>query len=81
MNPFSLEETDVRERMPILNAYYFSDGDYSDLYEDISPVNTFRLILNQYLGTELALLPDKHYFTILNQPYKFIDITDRLSAE
>ena len=81
MHPLSLEETDVRERMPILNAYYFSDGDYSDLYENISPVNTFRLILNQYLGTELALLPDKHYFTILNQPYRFIDITDKLSAE
>ncbi len=81
MHPLSLEETEIRERMPILNAYYFSDGDYSDLYEDISPVNSFRLILNQYLGTELALLPDKHYFTILNQPYRFIDITDRLSAE
>jgi len=81
MHPLSLEETDVRERMPILNAYYFSDGDYSDLYEDISPVNTFRLILNQYLGTELALLPDKHYFTVLNLPYRFIDITDKLSAE
>ena len=81
MHPLSLEDTDVRERMPILNAYYFSDGDYSGLYEDISPVNTFRLILNQYLGTELALLPDKHYFTILNQPYRFIDITDKLSAE
>jgi len=81
MHPLSLEETEVRERMPILNAYYFSDGDYSDLYEDISPVNSFRLILNQYLGTELALLPDKHYFTILNQPYKFIDITDKLAAE
>ena len=31
MHPLSLEDTDVRERMPILNAYYFSDGDYSDL--------------------------------------------------
>jgi len=81
MHPLSLEETEVRERMPILNAYYFSDGDYSDLYEDISPVNSFRLILNQYLGTELALLPDKHYFTILTHPYRFIDITDKLAAE
>ena len=81
MHPLSLEKTDVRERMPILNAYYFSDGDYSELYEDISPVNSFRVILNQYLGTELDLLPDRHYFTILTHPYRFIDITDKLSAE
>ena len=81
MHPLSLEQTDVRERMPILNAYYFSDGDYSELYDDISPVNSFRVILNQYLGTQLDLLPDKHYFTTLTQPYRFIDVTDQLSAE
>ena len=32
------------------------------LYESISPVNTFRVIFDNYFGTDLGLLEDKHYF-------------------
>ena len=31
------------------------------LYPSISPVNTFRLILDRYFGTRLGLLPDRGY--------------------
>lgn len=41
-----------------LNTYYFSDGDYSQLYDSISPVNNFRVILNKYFKTNLPLLKD-----------------------
>ena len=41
-----------------LNAYYFSDGDYSLLYNGISPVNAFRVVLNKYFGCSLPLLKD-----------------------
>jgi hypothetical protein len=41
-----------------LNAYYFSDGDYSRLYNGISPVNAFRVVLNKYFGCSLPLLKD-----------------------
>lgn len=41
-----------------LNAFYFSDGDYKLLYDDISPVNTFRIVLNKYFKQELPLLKD-----------------------
>jgi len=46
-------------RFAILNAYYFYDGNYRNLYESISPVNSFRLIFNQYLAQELPLLEDR----------------------
>jgi hypothetical protein len=46
-------------RRRILNAYRFPDRDYSRLYDTISPVNTFRVILSQYLGLDLPLLPDR----------------------
>jgi len=51
----------LEESQTILNAYYFPDKNYQNLYPSISPVNTFRVICNQYFNTDLPLLPDKHY--------------------
>ena len=45
----------------ILNAYYLPDGGEQKLYPTITPVNTFRVIFDQYFGAHLALLPDKSY--------------------
>ncbi len=58
-----LEDSNVKETMPILNAYYFPDQDYSTLYPSISPVNSFRVILDKILGTHYGLLPDIPYFS------------------
>jgi hypothetical protein len=41
-----------------LNTWYFSDKDYSMLYDSISPVNTFRIVLNKYFRANLPLLKD-----------------------
>ena len=42
----------------ILNAYYFPKRKDKYLYPEISPVNTFRLIFDSYLGGEYGLLSD-----------------------
>jgi hypothetical protein len=47
---------------PNLNAYYFSDRDYSSLYRNISPVNSFRVILNKYFCYNLPLLKDSSFY-------------------
>jgi hypothetical protein len=52
----------VHVRSAILNAIYFSDGNYQNLYPTLTPVNTFRLTLNQWFGTQYPLLPDRVYF-------------------
>lgn len=57
-------------RHTILNAYYLPDGD-NNLYPDISPVNTFRLIFDEFLGGNFGLLPDKSYFSPSNRPFQF----------
>lgn len=58
-----------QERMPILNAYYLpKDGD-KYLYPDITPVNSFRLILDLYFGGDYGLLDDQYYFTFYEQPF------------
>mgnify|MGYP000250471480 CR=1 FL=1 len=60
-----------RIRMAILNAYYFPDKDYSDLYSSISPVNSFRVILNKYFDTNLDILEDKSYYSTGEAPFDF----------
>lgn len=54
---------DPKYRMPILNAYYLP-GIQMDkvLYPSISPVNSFRVILNSYFDQKLPLLEDKSFF-------------------
>lgn len=41
-----------------LNAFYFPDRNYSLLYDSLSPVNTFRIILNKSFGASYSLLKD-----------------------
>jgi hypothetical protein len=54
----------VQKRMPILNAYYLPGIDsYKLLYPTITPVNTFRVVLNTYFQGQFKLLPDLNYFT------------------
>ena len=43
-----------------LNAFFFPDKDYSLLYDSISPVNTFRVVLNKYYKSEFPLLKDSN---------------------
>ena len=49
-----------------LNAIYFSDGDYKNLYDSLSSVNTFRVVLNKYFQTNLSLLPDTSVLILRN---------------
>ena len=58
------------KRFWILNAYYLPDKTV-DWYPTITPVNSFRIILNQYLGLDYPLLPDKSYFSPIPYIYDF----------
>lgn len=69
------------ERMSIINAYYFPDHDYSQLYPGITPVNSFRVILDQYFGEKLNLLEDKSYFSSPGSPYFFDDVTKEIISQ
>ncbi|MDZ7798909.1 MAG: hypothetical protein U5L76_04890 [Patescibacteria group bacterium] len=63
----------------ILNAYYLPNVDTSDLYPEITPVNTFRYIFNKYFNTDYEYLPDKLYsHTDWYHPYDFFEITERI---
>ena len=70
----SPEESDLWERTSILSAYYLPRVDRGLLYEDITPVNSFRIILSQYFGADLALLPDRTYHSTVDHPLDFITL-------
>lgn len=74
----SAEKTCMQERMAILNAYYLPGVETDQLYPGISPVNTFRVVLNAYFDTHLERLADENYFALWDRPYDFIDVTDRV---
>jgi hypothetical protein len=75
-----VHHTDLHERMSILNAYHFPEGLYEGLYDSITPVNSFRVVLNTFFGARLPLLPNKSYFSTWADPYEFIDVTDKVRA-
>jgi hypothetical protein len=73
---------ELKAKMGILNAFYFPDGDYRDLDQKISSVNTFRIVFDKYFGTTFKRLPDRSYaFPNLFRIYDFYDITDILRDE
>lgn len=65
----------LKERLCILNAYHLPNGGNQRLHERITPVNTFRVVLNHYLGTNLKLLRDASYFSDFRHPYGLKDVT------
>jgi hypothetical protein len=73
-----LDDSCLSERFSILNAYYFPDGDYQSLYPKITPVNTFRVILNKYFDTSLDMIDDRNYFAGWLSPYQFTDVTAKV---
>jgi len=70
----------LKQKMTILNAYLFPERDYANLYPEITPVNTFRVIFNQYLGTDLELLEDESYYSTWTHPYVFFNVTDEVRS-
>ncbi len=57
----------------ILNAYYLP-GHKDDLYPSISPVNTFRLVFDDYFRANYDMLADKTYFSPVPKLYDFTPV-------
>jgi hypothetical protein len=76
-----IDKTNLEERMSILSAYYLPGDSQKELYQDITPVNTFRVIFNEYFDAGYELLEDESYFSTIKQPYKFTCITDKIEPD
>lgn len=75
----SPEHTCIRERFSPFAAYYLPDVRPDAIPDDISTVNLFRVVLNEYFAAQLPLLRNEQYFyTGAETYYDFVDVTDRL---
>jgi hypothetical protein len=72
----SLKDTDFKECMAILNAYYVPQPVRGKLYPGITPVNSFRLIFTTLYGGNFPPLPDRSYYATWDAPTDFTDVTD-----
>jgi len=61
------------ERMAILNAVRLPGDTVRRFYDSITPVNTFRLVLDRLLNDTFSLLPDRSWFSTTARPYRFFD--------
>jgi hypothetical protein len=72
--------TDFHERMSILNAIHIPGANSTGLYNEMTPVNTFRVVLDDLFGADLPILRDRSYFSIMAAPFDFIDVTGQTAA-
>ena len=74
----SVTNSCLQERFSVLNAYYLPQGKVDQISENVTPVNTFRIILNSYFGTDFTILDNKEFFSPWDNPYNFIDVTNKV---
>ncbi len=58
-NPSKLS---LKQRFSNLNAIYLPNDNKDIFYEGITPVNTFRIIFNEYFDASYKILEDKMYY-------------------
>ncbi len=73
----------IEDRMNVLysifNAYYLPHANGKELMRsNISPINTYRMIVNHYFGTELSLLKDNVYsYDTVTKGGVFLDVCEK----
>ncbi len=73
--------TCLKERFSTFAAYYLPGVDKSAVPDDITPVNLFRVIFNEYFDTDLPLLDRKHYFSNgITKIYNETDVTSQVDT-
>jgi hypothetical protein len=75
LNHNALSKSDVTESFRNLNAYLVPASARQHLYPGITPINSFRVVLNAVFGHTLPLLPDRSFYTTWDRPYDPVDVT------
>ncbi len=77
----SSDNTCLKERFSIFAAYYLPGIDKKNIPNDITPVNLFRIIFNQYFNANMPMLERFHYYykdTVYI--YRSEDVTSRVDT-
>lgn len=73
-------KTDLHDRFSILNAVYMPKSYVTSFPEDLTPVNTWRYILNAVFKTHLPVLPNRQFYSGVDTPCEFIEVTEKLAS-
>ncbi len=72
----------LRQKFPILAAFYLPGPDRPRVAQTITPVNFFRTIFSLYFGANLPLLADDSFVWFdEDHLYQFESVTDRVRTE
>ena len=68
------------QKLSNLNAIYFPDEKHREmLTDDLTNVNTFRIVFNSYFGSDYEMLEDRTYWGLsMKKPFWFKDVTSIL---
>jgi hypothetical protein len=77
----NINDDSIRERMSIFSAISIPNVDSAVIYDGITPVNYFRLVLNTQLNGNYELLEDRMYFSSYQDMLNFTDVTSMLTSK
>ena len=67
----------IKQGLNNINAYYFPNYDDNLTKNEITPVNLFRIIFNEYFGAEFNLIENKYFWMKSGvPPFEIIDVTN-----
>jgi hypothetical protein len=82
IDPSSFDNKCQQERFAIFAAYYLPGLPENPIPNDITSVNLFRIILNEYFSTALPMLENHSYSTEnIDSPFIQKDVTDDLEKK
>ena len=72
----------VKKRFSILYAVHIPSDDKKIFSDNISSVNTYRIIFNNYFGTNLEILDNRHYWfpDLDDKIHGFTDVTEIVNS-
>lgn len=77
----SISDSCLAERFSIFSAYYLPGMDRDSIPEDMTSVNLFRMIFNEYFGTDLHMLENREYYPRqVDKIYDLEDVTDKIGG-
>ena len=70
----TMNEKHQVDRMSIINAYYFPNGKYDLLSDDVTPVNSFRIVFDSHFETNYGLVDDRIFYSTYEKPYELNEL-------
>jgi len=70
----------IVERMGTFNALYLPGVPASEVPDDFTSVNTFRIVFNKCLGAHYPLLPNRSFMSTYSQPFNIKDVSAHVNG-